>query len=56
MTAHFANARTSWTYGLRTKRSFEYEWQVGLLVKIDGIVNRDALEWTISRVCERPNQ
>ncbi|MDT5391783.1 MAG: hypothetical protein QOE04_5424, partial [Mycobacterium sp.] len=26
------------------------EWQVGLLVRIDGTVDRDALEWTISRV------
>ncbi|MBW8711535.1 MAG: non-ribosomal peptide synthetase, partial [Mycobacterium sp.] len=26
------------------------EWQVGLLVKIDGSVDREALQWTISRV------
>ena len=26
------------------------EWQVGLLVRIDGTVDRDALEWTIRRV------
>ena len=26
------------------------EWQVGLLVRIEGTVDRDALEWTIRRV------
>ncbi|PRC47976.1 non-ribosomal peptide synthetase, partial [Mycobacterium sp. ITM-2017-0098] len=29
---------------------FGAEWQFGLLVRIDGAVERDALEWTIRRV------